>query len=439
MLQKTNRSLFIKIPVESAFLRLAPMFVGQGAGALGLDAEAAEELSLAAEEIMAYLVRAGSSGTEVEISCFAGSHYVQAVFSFDRENLGLRAFNMTATVNLDDDSAMEEMELLIASRMADQFRIARGSSGNPELTLIREFSYPEISVDEMEKVQALSRFSIGEPDVGQIKWFLQLVHTCCDAAVFPRDFLFPGKIVDMATAGDYQLLVAVGPAGQIGGGIAWKWAGDKTVEFFGPYVFHDKSGSEMARELMDGCISKLARTSALVLINRMPPSELPDGYMEPLGIVSMPGADGVPQRITAYFREIHEDMGGISWVHPDLRDFLEKEYGRLYFPREVRVITDNGETDEPFSVLSAEMDRRLGRATLRAIWPGVDRLENLRNHINVLQHEGLGTILFEMDLGVSWQAAFTPALLQLGFSPQFVLPHAGTGDLLVFELPGEGP
>jgi anti-sigma regulatory factor (Ser/Thr protein kinase) len=439
MLRKTNRLLFIKIPVEEAFLRLAPMFVGQGAVGLGLDAEAAEELSLAAEEIMAYLVRAGSRGGEVEIRCFAGSHYVQAVFSFSLENLGLRAFNMTATVNLDEEAGMDEMELLIASRMADKFRIARGSNGNPELTLIKEFSYPEISGELVGEVQPLSRFTLAEPDAGQIKWFLRQVHTFCHVSVFPRNFLFPGKIVDMAAAGDFQLLVAVGPAGEIGGGIAWKWEGDKTVELFGPYIFHDKTGPEMARELMDGCISRVARSSALVLINRMPPPELPDGYLEPLGTISMAGADGVPQRITAYFREIHEDMGAVSWVHADLLDFLEKEYGRLYFPREIREITADGETDEPFSVLSAEVDRRLGRATLRPIWPGVDRLENLKNHLNMLQHEGLDTALFEMDLGVSWQAEFAPALLQLGFSPQILLPHAGSGDLLIFELSCQVP
>ncbi|EKD39323.1 MAG: hypothetical protein ACD_75C00439G0001, partial [uncultured bacterium] len=223
MLRKTNRSLFLKIPAEEAFIRLAPVFVGQGAMGLGLDEAAADEMSLAAEEVMAYLVRAGSPGGEVEVRCFAGSHYVQTDFSFPLENLGLRAFNMTATVNLDDESGMDEMELLIASRMADQFRISRRANGNPELTLIKEFSYPEIAGDVAAEVHPLSGFSIKEPDSGQIKWFLRLVNHLCHASVFPRDFLTPGKIVDMAAAGDYQLLVAMGPAGEIGGGIAWRW------------------------------------------------------------------------------------------------------------------------------------------------------------------------------------------------------------------------
>lgn len=437
MLKKSNRHLFLKIPTEEAFIRLAPVFVGQGAIGLGLDETAAEEMSLAAEEVMAYLVRAGTAGGEVEVRCFAGSHYVQTDFSFPLENIGLRSFNMTATVNPDDEFAMDEMELLIASRMADRFIISRRANGNPELTLIKEFSYPEIADDNAVDVYPLAGFSIKEPDSGQIKWFLRLINQVCHPSVFPGDFLTPGKIVDMADAGDYQLLVAVGPAGEIGGGIAWRWEGEKTVELFGPYVFHPDNKSEMARGLMDECIGRVARSSALILVNRMPPPELPEGYLEPLGTIGMVNTDGILQRITAYFREIHEDMGAVAWVHPELHDFLEKEYQRLYFPREIRSVSAEGETGDEFSVLSAEMDRRLGQVTLRPIWPGDDRLENLKGHLKLMQREGLTSVFFEMDLGSSWQVEFTPSLLKLGFTPQMLLPHAGTGDLLIFELTGE--
>ena len=415
------------------------MFVGQGAMGLGLDEEAADEIALAAEEVMAYLVRVGSPGGEVEIRCLAGSHYVQTDFSFPLENIGLRAFNMTATVSFEDESGMDEMELLIASRMADQFRISRRPNGNPELTLIKDFSYPEFVDDGAVQVQALSLFDLREPDPGQIKWFLRLVNQICPATSFPRDFLYPGKIVDMAVAGDYRLLIAVNPSGDIGGGIVWRWEGLKTIEFFGPYIFHPQTKPDMARKLMDACIGSVARTSALVMINRMPPAELPEGYLEPLGTISMLGADGLRQRRTVSFREMHEDMGAVAWAHPELQDFLEGEYRRLYFPREIRPVSPDGEAGQPFSVLSAEMDRRFDRVTLRPIWPGADRLENLKNHLHLIEHEGLGLVFFEMDLGASWQAEFTPDLLKLGFTPQMILPHAGSGDLVIFELRIEAP
>jgi hypothetical protein len=438
-LKKTNHSLFLKIPAETAFLRLAPLFVGQGAMGLGLDEEAADELSLAAEEIMAYLVRVGAPGGEVEIRCMAGSHYVQTDFSFPLQNIGLRAFNMTTTVSFDDESAMDEMELLIASRMADQFRISRRPNGNPELTLIKDFSYPEIVDEALAEVQALSSFSLKDPDPGQIKWFLRLVNQVCPATSFPRDFLYPGKVVDMAAVGDYRLLIAVSPTGEIGGGIVWRWEGLKTVELFGPYIFNRKTKPDMGRELMDACIGSVARTSALILINRMPPADMPKGYLEPLGTIGIHDAGGMPQRLTVSFREMHEDMGAVTWAHPELQDFLEGEYQRLYFPREIRLVSSDGEVGESFSVLSAEMDRRFDRVTLRAIWPGADRMQNLRNHLKLIEHEGLALVFFEMDLGSSWQAEFTPDLLGLGFTPQMILPHAGSGDLLIFELRVEMP
>lgn len=406
---------------------------------LGLDEEAAGEISLAAEEIMAYLVRVGLPGGEVEIRCLAGSHYVQTDFSFPLENIGLHAFNMTATVSFDDDSGIDEMELLIASRMADQFRISRRPNGNPELTLIKDFSYPELVDDGVADVPALALFSLKEPDPGQIKWFLRLVNQTCPATSFPRDFLYPGKIVDMAAAGDYRLLIAVSPTGEIGGGIVWRWDGLKTVELFGPYIFHRKTKPDMARELMDACIGSVARTSALVLINRMPPAELPEGYLEPLGTISMLDADGRRQRLTVYFREMHEDMGAVAWAHPELHAFLKEEYRRLYFPREIRPVSTDGEAGESYSVLSAEMDRRFDRVTLRPIWPGADRMQNLQNHLKLIEHEGLALVFFEMDLGSSWQAEFAPDLLKLGFTPQMILPHAGSGDLLIFELRVEMP
>ena len=171
----------------------------------------------------------------------------------------------------------------------------------------------------------------------------------------------------------------------------------------------------------------------------MPSAELPEGYLEPLVAISLLGTDGVWQKITVNFREMHEDMGAVAWAHPELHTFLEEEYRRLYFPREIRPVSADGEAGESCSVLSAEMDRRLERVTLRPIWPGSDRLENLKNHLQLIRHEGLGLVFFEMDLGSSWQAEFTPDLLKLGFIPQMILPHAGSGDLLIFQLPIETP
>jgi hypothetical protein len=431
MANKPKRPLFLKMPIAEAFIPLAAAFVGHGAKGLGLDGEAAEELALAAEEVVAYIAQIVGPGREVEIRCFAESHFIEADISLPVRNLQLRAFNMTSTVSTDDEVCLDQMGLLIASRMTDRFRISREGGGNLLLTLTKEICYPEIDLSApKEGTKALSQYSLRTPDAARIKWFVRLVNQCYPATQFPKEFRYPGKVVDMAAAGDYHLLLADGPTGEIGAGLAWKWEGLKTVEIFGPYIFHPESHPDMARDLLETCIASVARTSALVLINRMPTPELPEGYLEAL----RSNADSSSESPQACFRLMHEDMGTVIWSHPDLTGFLQNEYRRLVFPRDIQVVGLDGEAGESFSVLSAEMDRDLGRATLRPIWPGADCEENLAGHVALLRQEAFGSIFFEMDLGNARQAEFTPGLLKLGFVPRMILPYAGIADLVIFEL-----
>jgi hypothetical protein len=329
------------------------------------------------------------------------------------------------------------MGLLIASRLVDRFRITRQSDGNPVLTLIKDFLYPEMISSHPGGHKALAGFTIQTADEAQIKWFLGLVQQFYPPDLFPADFLYPGKIIDMSAAGEYRLLLAVGPAGEIGGGVAWQGDGRKTAEVNGPFVFDPDHAAEMARQLMDDCISAVARTPAQVLLSRTPTPEMPPGYLEPLGTVTAAGPGDPGRQSTAYFRELHEDLGAVSWTHPELQPFLEEHYRRLYFPREIRPVTACGESDAAGSVLSAEMDRRLSQATLRPVWPGNDRMDNLAAHLELLRGEGMTSILCELDLGCAWQAEFAPDLTALGFAPRLILPHAGEGDLLLFELQAE--
>lgn len=438
MSRRMDNPLFLKMPIEEKFIPLAAAFVNHAATGLGLDAESAEELALAAEEVVAYLTGIGVAGQELSLQCAAGSHSIETTISLPVPKLQLRAFNMTAKVSIDEDEAgLDQMGLLIASRMTDRFRISRPASGNLLLTLDKELRYPEIEADpQVHDPKALARFTIAAPDAARIKWFVRLVNHCYPARFFPVDFHYPGKIVDMAAADDCHILLANGPAGELGGGLVWQWEGTKTVEIFGPYIFHAGSHPDMARELLETCIGDVARTSALALISRMPTPQLPEGYLEILGTVGTTGQTGPSESSEAQFRLMHEDTGIVVWSHPDLIPFLQSEYRRLVFPRDIQPVVSDGEEQEPFSVVSVETDRRLGRATLRPIWPGEDCEGNLAAHVDLLKQEEIGAIFFEMDLGVSWQSGFTPGLLRLGFVPRLILPYAGTADLVVFVLEG---
>jgi len=433
--KKENRSIVMKMPVAEAFISLAAAFVNQAAEGLGLDGEGADALSLATEEVIAYLARMAQAEQDVEICCSAGSCFIETKISLPVRELQLHAFNMTARVNADDDAGLDQMGLLIASRMTDRFHITRSAGQRLVLTLIKELPYPEIKRDTTSLAPIkLSQYTLQAADAAHIKWFLRLVTQCYPDALFPLDFRYPGKVVDMAAGGDYHIVAAKGPAGELGGGIAWRWEGRKTVELFGPYIFQEHGDPQMARDLMDRCIGHVARTSALALINRMPTPDLPEGYLEALEPKQndISGDDSRPAR--ARFRMMVEETGEVVWAHPDVVDFLQSEYRRLVFPRDIQTAGSDGEADEPFSVLSAEIDRRLAVATLRPIWPGADNAKNMAAHVELLRREAMATLLFEMDLGRPWQAGFTPGLIALGFYPRMILPHAGSADLLIFQL-----
>jgi hypothetical protein len=131
-------------------------------------------------------------------------------------------------------------------------------------------------------------------------------------------------------------------------------------------------------------------------------------------------------------------LGLSVWAHSSIQAFLANQYQRLVFAREIRPVTEEGESSSPFSVISAEFDRAPGRVTLRPIWWGRNAEETLRAYVQTLLKEELPNIFFQMDLGRSWHCHFTPALVKCGFEPRLLLPYAGKGDLVIFQYKAGG-
>jgi anti-sigma regulatory factor (Ser/Thr protein kinase) len=437
---KDSPLLSLAIPIETVFIPVAATFAEQAARGLGLDERAARAMRLATEELTASLCRIGMQRHRVTIECSAGSYYVEEKITMPVDHLQLRAFNLAARLDFENEADLDQMGLLIASRMTDRFWMNRSDNGHLVMLLVKEFAYPEIDGNaEIQVPETIERWTITAADSARIKWFARLVNRCYPPDSFPAEFRFPGKLADMAKGGDCQVLVALGPADEMAGGMAWRWIGNRTVELFGPYCFVTDSTPELARDLLEACINNVARTPALALICRRPTAELPDGYLEPL-TAPRPANDATgsvaPMAArAARFRLLYEETGAVVWSHPALHDFLIEHYRRLYLPRDIRTVdTDDGESRDPFSVLSCDIDRRLRTGILRPIWPGQDCRANLAAHLELLRDEQIGAISLEMDLGHAWQALFVPGLLELGFAPTMILPHAGHGDLVIFEL-----
>jgi hypothetical protein len=418
------------LSADVTFLPLAVSFVEEAAAAFGMGEAETLSLTLATEEIFAYLCRVNASGS-IRMTCRSGGYFVEQEMVFQATDFDMKAFNLTASAALDDQTGMDETGLLIASRMVDRFRLFQ-EDNELHLVLISEKAYPEsVDVDIPQPIQ-LTEFSVRPPDPEELKLFVYLARGNYTTHVIPRSFNFPGKVADMAACGEYRAAIATDVAGHMGGGILWHWEGAGLVEFFGPFLFNQSPESGIAQALVDHCLSATARTRAIGLINRHPTAELPTDYFEPLGSLTL-RVDGETTEMTTYFRHLEEDPGSAMWAHPLIADFLTKEYRKLFFAREIKPVRDEGESGSPFSVLSADFDRAAGRVTLYPIWWGKDSREIVSAYVETLSNEGLPSMFFEMDLGASWQCHFTPALLELGFEPRLVIPHAGKGDVVVFQ------
>jgi len=432
-----DKGVLLSIRVDPTFLPVATSFVENSALAFGLNKKEALALTLATEEIFLYLIKASSTDHIITIRCSSGIYYVKADFLFSANNFNMRAFNLTTTISPHEEASLEEMGLLIASRSVDRLQVKQEGAQSIHLILTKEKSYP--SVDEFDlttlpSVENVVEFSIKSATGEDLKLFVMLLNSHYKSFSFPKDFRFPGKVVDMVRSGEYEAVVAIDQKERIIGGTLWHWLGSKTVECFGPYIFTQGSDLSIAERLIEECIKAIAKSDAVGLINRYPTLELPKDYFEPLGSLTFFTKGSSSFSITAYFRQMQEDLGSTVWSHPALEEFLKEEYKRLVLPRMIRLVRDQGETKEQFSVLSAEFDRINNFVTLRPLCSGLDSDKNIGAHLDLFKKESLSTIFFEMDLGKSWQVEFVPALFNHNFKPRIILPYGGIGDIVLFQL-----
>ncbi len=438
-MQKGKKYKFsVRLNAAVDFLHVATSFVEQSADSFGLTRSDSMCLGLATEEIFVYLCGLSHLEHVIEISCTGGGWFVMVDFSLPVDDFNLRAFNITSTAAPDDDAFLEEMGLFLASRQVDRFQVTESENGGISLSLIKEKKYPAIPACDINLSGGFETYSIRKPDSDEIKFLVALAHEIYSVEVLPGSFEFPGKVVDMFEMGDYDALIAAGPSGLIGGGIIFQWSGLKTVEFFGPYVFNQTGADSgaMAKELIHACISAIAKTHAVALINRLAVRYFPKEEFEILGTLDICNENGVSIEQPTYFRQMQEDTGCTVKSHPDLADFLQSRYKSLFLPREILIVTDAGEQQTSFSVITADFDKSRDIVTLKPVRSGCDTVENLKKHVIFFEKQSVCNLFFELDLSLSWQMGFTPALLKNGFVPKLVLPYAGRGDIVIFQWEG---
>jgi len=434
LVERTVRKseVVLKVQAELDFLPVATSFVEKAALAFGLGEAEALALTLATEEVFVYLCHGAGPGADFQVICRSRGYFVEEDFQFEAEHFDMSVFNITSSVCVTQEGVPAETGLLLASRMVDRFRLFR-KEDLLHLIVVKEKSYPTSMDTRIPEAIPLRELTIRTPEPEELPLLVRMINRHYVSPSVPPSFVFPGKVSDMAACGDYHAAVAVDSAGHLGGGIFWRWEAHRLVELFGPYVLNQPPESAVAGSLVDHCLNAIARTRALGLINRYPTPDLPSESFEPLGSLTFQRPDGGQADIVAAYRHLEEDAGLTVWAHPLLEEFLQREFARLFFAREINLVQDEGEKSSPYTVLSAEFDRNAARATLQPVWFGEDSRDALVCHVETLLQEDIPNIFFEMDLGVPWQPRFSPGLVESGFEPRLVLPYAGRGDIVVFQ------
>lgn len=437
-MRQSAPEVVLRVDANEEFLPLVVAFTEKAALCLGLGQEETLGLTLASQAIFSYLSRnvLRNKGC-VELRCSSGGYYVRADFLFQAPLFDMRAFNITTTFAPGEEDQFEDIDLLVASRSVDRFHVTENNGQVLRLAIIKEKSYPEVKREPANPRNTPKTFTIREPHSEEVKLLSRFTHSHYGSVPLPGFFAIPGKVADMVASGEYSSAVAIGDDGDLVGGMIWHWMGRRTVRCFGPFVFVPVKDPSMAEALLHHCINAIARSAAVGLVNMYPTPEFPRREFESLGKISFCSESRNAVEVTAWFRLMHEDPGATVWAHPDIEDFLRREYRRLVLPREIRSARHFGERQSPHSVLSAEFDRRQGRVSLYPIWAGEDVEENIRDHLRLFRREGLPRAFFIMDLGQPWQCTFAPGLLANDFVPKLVLPCAGEGDLVFFQYEGD--
>jgi hypothetical protein len=415
-----KKPLTLTVSIDIGLLPVVTGFVEKSAGAFGLGKREAMALTLAAEEVFAFIAGAGTSDNEIQIICHNGGYYVELALRLKSGLIPIDAFNLTkrpVTANLE---GVEQLGLILASRAVDRLIIDRCGKDDFVLRFMVDKRYP--AVEPAALPGPSGRFRVLEADSAALAELAARIRSEFGESA-ARFLTFPGKLIDMIASGDYEALTALNEKGAVGGGIVFS-KNRQMAEAWGPYVF----GAEerLPRMLVEKTLEKLGRArDALCLVIMTPPLQTPLDYFERL-----PGG--------AVYRQLAEDDGARVYAHPCFKTFLQDFYENLALPRIIQDVAYMGEELEPHSAIATAIDRQSKSSELTLLWAGQNLEDNLRAHVQLLQTQNVATISFRMKLGCAEEVGMAPMVLAAGFEPVTVLPWASQGDVVVFKHQGRG-
>ncbi|MCD6304827.1 MAG: hypothetical protein J7M32_00895 [Deltaproteobacteria bacterium] len=437
MNETQNYALRLGIQSNKIFLPVAAGFAENAARALGLEHAESLVMRLAAEEVFIHLCKNLKSDNKVEMTCAWGGYFAKLSFLY-HGRIPLRAFNLTATVSLDDEGSLDDMGLVLASRSVDRFEIGEDAGDRIRLSLVKEKTYPPGPEEPLPPLDSVDACSVHPPQAEELKVFARRVTGRYLPRLIPGFFSYPGKVVDMVLRGDFQALLAVDTGGQVAGGIMWHPGRTKFMEFFGPYRLTSDESTTIMHDLVEAFLMAVGKSDAVGVYCPLPAEPLAAFHFEELGSLDTFEEDGKRIPMPVFFRQIHEDPGATVWCHPDLEGFVSNVYERHYLPRSIRLVQGMGETFGDDSVFLTHMDSIRKMVVLKPMQFGTDLDQNLADHVKLFSRQDFKEVFFQLDLGVSWHSHLVPALLNNRFVPRLVVPYGGQSDLVIFQWDGSG-
>ncbi|MGD9817140.1 MAG: hypothetical protein AB7V04_00420, partial [Desulfomonilaceae bacterium] len=204
---------------DLALLRVTTSCVESSASAFGLGPDETIQLTLAVEEIFAHLCRTVPHKDPIWLNVIWRGYEVETEFIFSCQAFDLRVFNLACVSGQAEDlECTDETGMMIASRMVDSFSLDHSKS-KLKLKLVKEKLYPEIEQTQEKVPDYTGDINVREADIEEIKDLIGLASVNYPKINLPECFRYPGKVIDMAAYGYYNVIVAVDHSGLVAGGI----------------------------------------------------------------------------------------------------------------------------------------------------------------------------------------------------------------------------
>jgi len=409
----------LKVPLNQEVLPIVLSYVESSAKVFGLGESETTPLILAAEEVFSFLMFNAESADVLTLKCRYRGSYLELIAKFTAEMLPVESLNLTSKISADDASALDSMGLMIAVRSVDKLRLDTDDEGNMLLYMVKRKMYKKLEPAPMPEITYGERFNAVDIDVERIEEFCKLALAKYHGTPAAELVQYPEQLADMISRGDFDGCFVQDEKEQIAGALLWKSDG-KVLIGNGLYLFTDSDVAATA--LIDGCNARSVMLKPFLLF-------IKDATADTKGMF-------VKVKSSAYLAMNPIDKVSGVYLCPRLVNYVRDYFKYLGIAKNIyeqMVEAEDIAKLSPKSAFAADVDKENKNVTLSVLWVGQDAVQNLENHVEVLQKEGFSRITFLLEMSKQSDAVMGEFLLQAGFVPDVIVPETSEGDILIWK------